>query len=1049
MEIDALFGDSPPGQGAILSPPTGQSDPSSQQTDDGLEADFKMAWEETQNPGTDPVQPLHGQGQTVDPQNLTANPQNPKFQNQQSPGQGRGPPVSNPSGPAVPGPPPPQQAPGPVPPPPAGKGGAGGSADSDNPPAQAEEGSNGRGGNTGSGQGGRGGTGRGAADAGGGKRTHKQRKSIPLGEGAGGWKENSPVQHPRTGGLYSQAQQQGALLPEAHRAALEKSVISNLDAQQVIADKMIQQNSGRATKQTVARTAPIQVLREAYPTTEESERCKRCLDQGIECNIRQAGGKECDNCTNYRHDAAYWPQSIDHDCMFQQIENHPLVAAERKVPANGVVNFVHPELWQCGWCAQEGRYCDADRLMSVRCTACASLGRDCTVRQSPALRERDYLRAHERGFRIMCRLCCKAGKQCSWTDSTTNYGSGKPCKQCEPMEKDKQRRGACTTFSRLPPSAASGIWNPLPLANVLPAVDLRGDPLFIRQRQPWRSQIDMLDNAKVRHQGNGMKLVFPDDKPGDRTGRRSCEFCFYTATECHFLGSDAESACKTCTYIGIKCMNRGGREMPGGQIARVPWPPYNLANSTGYHARAGEWVSYYTHCNRCVQAKRPCDRKRPCESCREHKLDCEPAAWGNGIFVADRHIGDRSGNYYMALGHGPEGLGTEMVMRDPTRMACGPKTPLKHWKTPKENAEKEETRAHRCAERENALRWEAGYQAPGLGWFPPSLAVSYEYDDPTEPPGWPGSYIRNDREPIESRKTPEFRAHPPGVANYPADDAPGIGEGGPPPAGGEVQAPPAHHEHGGILPELLPLAAELGYNVNLTGHGHNPTGAYQEAPANGAGGQVNNPTIGGNDPGHQGYQPQAQDGAGRLVNNPHSAAHNLMMGINFTITDNIYDADDTGHQGHQKQAQDPPLQGQQSQALPAHDEVLEDAVSQGNHAGSGGHGDDTAQEDPPPGMNAFVPLQEEPEGVPLNTDTCDVPDNLLKPFKLGAKFAGVERFLSWKDTNSPLTEDGDRHRASARGQEPPTRYDVPVGKRTGVWQGQQGGHQGFRSDANP
>ena len=59
----------------------------------------------------------------------------------------------------------------------------------------------------------------------------------------------------------------------------------------------------------------------------------------------------------------------------------------------------------------------------------------------------------EKGFRIMCRLCCKAGKQCSCTDSTANYESGGFYDQCKLMEGDKSRSGACTTFSMLPPSA--------------------------------------------------------------------------------------------------------------------------------------------------------------------------------------------------------------------------------------------------------------------------------------------------------------------------------------------------------------------------------------------------------------------------------------------------------------------------------------------------------------------------------------------------------------------------------------------------------------------
>ena len=1057
-EIDSLFGDLAPGQGAGSSPPAGEpgpnDEPSANELIAILEAELRV--EET---GTGTVQPpqtqsqdrktYNTQGQTINPQDLIPNPQNltsqqggqtyhtpdhtfssqnPTFQNQQNLGRG-GPPAFNPSYPGAPGPLSPQQVPAPQLPPLVGGVGAGSGAGNNNPPAQAKGETGGGPGNTMTGHGGQGNRSRGAVNAQGGRRTHKQRKAIPLGEGAGGWQDHVPVLHPRTLGPYNLAQQQGLLILEEIRTEFENRVIQTLYNQQVIADKMIQETSGRATKKKGAAakksdtlTAPARVPRKAYVTTQESGPCKRCLDEGLECNIRQAGGKECDNCTKYRYDSANWPQSMDHDCMFQQGRDKPFVPAERKAPVNEVVNFVHPQLWQCDWCAQEGRYCDADRLMSVKCTACASIDRACTVRDSRDLRERDYLRAFERGFRIMCRLCCKSGKRCSWTDSTAGYGSGKPCKQCEPTHNDKQRGGTCTTFSRLPPFAASGIWNPLPLANVLPAVSKNGILLFIKQRQPWRSQIDMTDNAKVRHQGNGQKWVFPDDEPEVRTNRKSCEFCYYTATVCHFLGSDTESACKTCTYLGIKCMARGGRKIGDVPNLRVPWPPYNLASGTGYEARGGEWVHYYTHCQQCIQAKHHCDRKRPCESCREHNLVCEPASWGKGVFVADRHVGDRSGNYYMALGHGPEGLGTDMVMRDPTRMACGPRKLLGNWpKTPTENAQREAIRAQRCRTREaNLQQFEPGYQPPGSGWFPPSLAVNPGHEDPTEPPGWPGSYIRNDREPKESRKAPEFAVHPPGIANYVLDGGPGIGEGGPPPAGGEVQQPPAHHGPGGPAPDFQISQPGAGNVIDLTGANDNQTGTHQEAPADGTGGQVNNPTIGGGDVfmgaesplpgdnglGHGGNQPQAQDGedgAGGQVNDPLFAAQHFQQGVGFVLDDNIYD-DDHVYQDHRPQAQDPPFNEQQGQALPAPDEVLGDAVSQGSHAGPGGHGDGTEQEDIPLDMNPFVPPNE-PKRVPLNTDTCSVPDNLLEPFKLGSKFVGVERFLSWKEKESPLTED--------------------------------------------
>lgn len=1102
-EINELLGDPEPDEEDTMALLTEGLFPDHQQTDYGFDAASEEASEEAHSTGSDPIQPPQSQGQggqtyntpgqTVNPQDLTFQNQldlgqagppafnpsgpagpsplppqnqlnpgqarlpafNPSFpaasdplppQNQQNPGRA-GPPALNPSGLAAPDPLPPQQAADPQPPQPTGGEGAGGGAGDGNQPAPGGGGGQG---NTGQ-QGGQGGRGRGAVNAQGAKRTHKQRKAITLGEGAGGWKDHAATLHPRTLGAYNQAQQQGALVQNTEMVQFENRQIKKLDENQETYDKAICATSGRAAKRQDKITAPTPLLRLSYPITQETEPCKRCVDEQLECNIRQTGGKECDNCTRYRYDTANWPQSIDHECLFEEERGQPLVPAERKASPNEIINFLRPDLWQCDWCAQEGRYCDGDRLMSVKCTTCQSEKRACTFRGSEQLRERDYLRAYERSFRIMCRLCCKAGKRCSWADSTANYGTGKPCMGCEQLDKnDKQRAGACTTFSRLPPFAASGIWNPLPLANVLPAVRQTGDLFFIKQRRPWRSQIDMLDDAKVRHQGNGMKQVFHDDDPG-RANRRSCEFCYYTASECHFLGSDTESACKTCTYIGIKCMARGGRKIGDVPNVRVPWPPYNLANATGYLARRGEWVHYYTHCKQCTEAKRHCDRKRPCEGCRKRNLVCEPPTWGKGVFVADRHAGDRSGNYYMALGHGPEGLGAEMVMRDPTRIACGPKKPLGHWLAPRENAQKEAIRAQRCKTREANLRQlEPGYQPPGSGWFPPSFAVDQGYEDPTEPPGWPGSYIRNDREPIGSRKAPEYEVHPPGIANYQPDDAPGIGEGGPPPAGGEVQPPPVHHEpvgmppahhepagmapthHGyeGIGHELSPLAHALGYNVNLPGYTHNQTGEYQEAPAHGAGGQVNYPTIGGGDvfmgaqnplpgdynPGLQGYQPQPQGGVGGQVNDLLPAAGQTQLGPGFTLNDDLYSSDEV-HQGYQPHALDPPFQEHQGQALPAdEDQVLFDAITQAL-------GDDTEQDDAPPEMNPFVPLQE-PTSVPPNTNTGGVSNELLKPFRLGEMFKGVERFLSWKDEASPLVEDEavTAPAPSARNHQPDTAF---------------------------
>lgn len=80
----------------------------------------------------------------------------------------------------------------------------------------------------------------------------------------------------------------------------------------------------------------------------------------------------------------------------------------------------------------------------------------------------------------------------------------------------------------------------------------------------------MLNGVKVRHQGNGKKSTFPDDEEDQRTGRKSCEFCYHTAGKCHLLCSETDAACKTCSYVGMKCMDRGGRKMPDGNGRKCP-----------------------------------------------------------------------------------------------------------------------------------------------------------------------------------------------------------------------------------------------------------------------------------------------------------------------------------------------------------------------------------------------------------------------------------------------------------------------------------------------
>ncbi|KAL2105938.1 hypothetical protein VUR80DRAFT_7525 [Thermomyces stellatus] len=749
------------------------------------------------------------------------------------------------------------------------------------------------------------------------------------------WRDFEPEMHPEVLPYFQLAQQQNVLLPEQQRRLIQERVLNETREQLQAADDKIAETHGRNVTAAIS-TRPRErspVPRETYTVEQWPDACQRCLENGLTgCNIRQIHEqnpqhnppKECDNCTHYRYDVANHPGAIDHECRFEPGPGRPLVTAERKRPVGQVVDFVKPLLWQCDHCAREGRYCDADRLMSVRCTACQDLKRDCTVRGSPPLRERDYLRALERGFRIMCRLCCKAGKKCSWTDSTQNYASGRPCEECIPFEADKQRYGACTTFSTQPVTAFPGGFNPLPIANVLPSLDEQGRPLFTLQRRPWRSRISGLkDSTRIRREGNGAVLVFKDpasptwndkeDRKKNPDGRKPCEFCYYTVTDC-----------------------------------------------------------------------------RPCESCKANQAQCDDITWGDGVFVADRHPGDREPTYYLSLGYGPGGLGTPKLLPDPTRMACGPKNPTEDG-TPdyKMNRvrELEPKREERCREREIRLQQRYGYQyqEPGSGSIPPALRIDEGVTDPTARIGWPGSEILHEREPVASRVGPEWRKHPPGIANYP--DA-GIDGGGPAPDG--LTPDPVHHS---------------------------PRSQQPHQPPNDGG--LRNP-------------PEDDDGG--LWNLP--GADSVDDDTNGDGYDEFNASINPDGPKSQPPVRDPPAQGQQDQAQPAgrqpgqrqpapSDEVLDDARLQEIQRALTGNDSATSPEVQPPGLNAFAPVQGQdpaPDAVQNGA-----PADPLGVFRLGTAFTGVERFTSRDHTLVPLVEDPSAREPppEARGSEPRYPWSVP------------------------
>ncbi|MBE3045665.1 hypothetical protein IMZ48_24585, partial [Candidatus Bathyarchaeota archaeon] len=665
------------------------------------------------------------------------------------------------------------------------------------------------------------------------------------------------------------ARNQGLLpLSEAEIEEIGDRIHDETRAQLMAVDRVIPRNIGRsagvATINPMVDAEPVPKT-VTYTVGELPDACNRCVENTLEdtCNIKQNGLKECDNCTNYRYNVANHPHSMDHDCKFPRGDDDEEVLVERKKPVDLVVNFLQRELWQCDDCAKEGRYCDADRLMSVKCTTCASLGRLCTVRRSPPLRERDYIRAPQRGFRVMCRLCTKAGRRCSWADSTVDYGTGRPCSGCELFQgtdrKPGKNAGACTTFSMDPPTISSGILTTISIANVLPAVDDQGRLLYTKQRPPWRHALAVAARNDARRMPPGWLQTYMDPTDpeyvaaNDLTGRRSCEFCYYTVSKCEMADSDPTAACKTCTYLGMKCVDRA--QMLGRRL-RVPRKVWNKANGLhGYNYKNSQFSDRFKHCDKCKEHKRPCDRKRPCESCREHGEVCDNLSQGEGLFVADRHLGDKGHDYYVGLGYGPRGIGTAKALNDPTHMLCGPPKPLKDGipnmqadvETAAQRAQKEVVRAQRCFEREVRLqqRYGAAYRAPGHvdNWFPPELEIDNTDPDPTARIGWPGSYIRNDREPPGSREAvPVETLHPDGIVDYPVA---GIGGGGPGPGGPPPGSGPGGNSPGpGDNPGNQP--GGQGNTGNQPGAPGNPGNQPDNNPAGGQGGDG---ASGGNDDG--------------------------------------------------------------------------------------------------------------------------------------------------------------------------------------------------------
>jgi len=145
-------------------------------------------------------------------------------------------------------------------------------------------------------------------------------------------------------------------------------------------------------------------------------------------------------------------------------------------------------------------------------------------------------------------------------------------------------------------------------------------------------------------------------------------------------------------------------------------------------------------CGACVRAGGGnCDHKRPCERCVRSGERCDGWAFKEGTWPADRFHGDRGANYYMAMGYGAAGVGSERTHEDlqPGMLLIGPVAYKERRYGRVAHLEQSAVMARRLEELEETLRREHPneYQPPGSGWFPPSLVPVNLVNDPTEPAG--------------------------------------------------------------------------------------------------------------------------------------------------------------------------------------------------------------------------------------------------------------------------------------------------------------------------
>ncbi|CAI4215677.1 unnamed protein product [Parascedosporium putredinis] len=127
--------------------------------------------------------------------------------------------------------------------------------------------------------------------------------------------------------------------------------------------------------------------------------------------------------------------------------------------------------------------------------------------------------------------------------------------------------------------------------------------------------------------------------------------------------------------------------------------------------------------------------------------------FGLGTFFADRHWGDRRPNHYMAMKHGPMGIGdTNRRLADPTRVIIGGMDTVKHtWHANQETPQDNLVMMQRCLEREVMLQamYPNEYRPPGYGWLPPIYEPQNLQDVEQGAPGMGGNGITMHREQVE------------------------------------------------------------------------------------------------------------------------------------------------------------------------------------------------------------------------------------------------------------------------------------------------------------